>query len=77
MTTYAIEDNVAPMPRYRGRPPSDELMTMRDLLVGQSFLIADEGRAQHARMISKRVAPGRKFTVRKVPGEGWRVWRTE
>jgi hypothetical protein len=73
MSTYTIEDGV-PMTMRKGRPASEERQTMRALQVGQSFLIPDAERAQHARWTATRM-PGMKFSVLK-SREGWRVWRT-
>lgn len=47
---------------------------MLALEIGQSFLIEEEKKAQLARTLNCRLAP-RKFSVRKIGRQGWRVWR--
>lgn len=69
--TYAIESGI-PVQGQVGRPASEERKTMRALQVGQSFLIDDADRAQHARWLGPKLEG--KFSIRKV-GDGWRVWR--
>jgi hypothetical protein len=70
---YAIDDNI-PVPT-RGRTASAELRAMRQLDVGQSFLVQDWQGANRVRFHQCK-EPGKKFAMRKIDG-GWRVWRTE
>lgn len=70
MTTYSIEDNI-PLPP-KGRPRSEERQAMLKLEIGQSFLITEESRAQHARWTAQKIA-GRYSVIKG--REGWRVWR--
>jgi uncharacterized protein (DUF2249 family) len=49
---------------------------MRDLEVGQSFLITDPADYARVRARWSNHAPA-KFAMRKVPHQGWRVWRIE
>lgn len=69
--SYVIEQGV-PLIKNNGRPASEERKAMRSLQVGDSFLIDDERRAQHARWLGPKLEGT--FSIRKVR-EGWRVWR--
>jgi hypothetical protein len=70
---YTIESDV-PLKETKGRPPSVERQIMKALNVGQSFLIEDAARAMHARWTAPKLTPA-KYSIRKVVGQGWRVWR--
>lgn len=74
--SYAIEAAVEMPPEYRGRPPSQERLAMLALEVGESFLITDEARVNLVRTLNRKLAP-KCFCVRKIAGQGWRVWRVE
>lgn len=69
--TYVIENDIPiPPPRLRGMS-----QTLRELEIGQSFLIEDEGEYQCAKRMATRQPP-KKFSIRK-QADGWRIWRTE
>jgi hypothetical protein len=83
MTTYTIEDDI-PLPpcdsRGRGgspRKPQTQWTQMLDVLApGQSMLTGDHREAKAADQFKVR-RPEKKFTIRKIAGQGWRVWRLE
>lgn len=81
MTTYTIEEGI-PLPTaanewFGGRPrgPQTPLtQTLDRLQPGQSLLMTEAKEMKAAEQFKFR-RPERKFAFRKVPGEGWRVWR--
>jgi hypothetical protein len=80
MTTYTIEDGI-PLPETnRGAShhgPRTELTKAISLLeVGQSVLAGGwkEYKSADAYVARHR---DRRFAIRKIGGQGWRIWRTE
>jgi hypothetical protein len=72
MTFVALYiDPAIPLPS-RVRTPIGQ--AMRALEVGESFMVTDEADYIKARARWSDYLP-RKFAMRKVPSEGWRVWR--
>lgn len=57
------------------RTKSDERITMERLGIGDGFWTTEYDAAGRARSARFELAP-KKFTVRKVPGQGWQVRRT-
>jgi hypothetical protein len=81
--SYVIDDNIPVPPsdsRGRGgspRNPQTEWTRMLDVLApGQSMLTEEYREAKAADQFKVR-RPEKKFTVRKIAGQGWRVWRLE
>lgn len=82
--TYTIEQGI-PIPAARGgntarrpvpRPPTSPLsLAMLAMEVGDSVLLQTAPEYQRVLGRLTRFAP-RVFVVRKLPREGWRVWRT-
>lgn len=72
MTTLTIESGIPCPPR--GNSPITA--AMRAMAVGESFLIAEAADYQKARGAWASLKP-KKFAIRKVPHQGWRVWRAE
>ena len=72
MTAMIIETGIPCPPR--GNSPV--VAAMRSMDVGQSFLITEAFEYGRARGSWAMLKP-KKFAIRKVPHEGWRVWRLE
>lgn len=72
---FAIERGI-PIPIDRQFQRSDVVAAMRGLEVGQSFVVSThEGyTAVRARWTDLRP---KRFAMRKIGGEGWRLWRLE
>lgn len=76
---FQIEKNV-PLPP-RGGPGRPYIYPFRDMEVGDSFLVpcGDNERDRektHRRLTGAwKAVQGRKFTARRIVGEGVRVWR--
>lgn len=60
----------------RGQFSSRLSMVLDAMPVGSSFLLRTKEESKSATSRFRLFAPKR-FTVRKLPGEGWRVWRVE
>lgn len=82
--SYVIEDGVA-LPddsRGWGKGGRDRgcktlwTQTLDALTPGQSVLTGEYRDYQTAEKFKPR-RPERKFAIRKIAGQGWRVWRTE
>lgn len=72
MTDYIIEDGL-PMP---GRPAAKLTRALRRLEIGQSVYVTDLNRNSiSSRVDCVRKASGKKFTVRKMDSDGYRIWR--
>jgi hypothetical protein len=74
-----VEPNIPipePIRGGRGRPPSPVLARMRELEIGESFCVDTWEERQVIRSVQSKQHP-KKFSVRKIPHEGWRVWRVE
>jgi hypothetical protein len=82
MTTYTIEQGIPIPPKahgHDGRPrgPRNPLtQTLEVLEPGQSVLMTEEREYKAAEQFKVR-RPERKFAIRKVAREGWRIWRVE
>jgi len=76
--TYVIERNAPEVPADPGGtlPKSPERIAMESLDVCDAFMVDAHEAMQRARWIRHRLRP-KKFTVRKVGGEGWQVRRVE
>ncbi len=77
---YAIETGV-PIPAFRPTdsrpgPRTDLTQALAALEVAQSVLVEDTREHKAAMNYIERAKP-RRFTVRKVAHEGWRIWRIE
>lgn len=59
-----------------GKPKTPERQTMELLEVGDAFMAPTEQAATRARNARYELRP-RKYTVRKIAGEGWQVRRYE
>ena len=82
MSQYLIEDNI-PIPRPRcgtgmkqPGPRSAFTQAVNALEPGQSVLTDDYADFRAADQFVMRQKP-RKFAIRKIPRQGWRVWRVE
>jgi hypothetical protein len=78
MTTYTIEEGI-PVPEKISRaipPKSAVRLTMEALQPGQSFLIDQAVEYDRARAAATAIPDG-SYVTRKIPGQGWRVWRVE
>lgn len=73
--SYVIESHIpAPEPMERGkRAPTAVRAAMESLKPGQSFLMLTVEEYDRARSASCYL--GGRFVTRKIPGEGWRLWR--
>jgi hypothetical protein len=81
--SYVIEDGIElPGSRTRGKGGRDRscktpwTQILDSLLPGQSVLCGEYREYRAAEQFKPR-RPERKFAIRKIPNEGWRVWRTE
>ena len=82
MSAYVIEDNI-PLPKatrspggnFSG-PKTDWTRTIWSLEVGQSVLTPLHSDFKTAEQAVRRLYP-KKYAIRKVSGQGWRVWRME
>jgi hypothetical protein len=83
MTTYTIETGI-PLPESDSRglggaarkPQTEWTKTLDQLQPGQSTLTPEIKDWKSAQQFKVR-RPERKYAIRKVAGQGWRVWRTE
>lgn len=81
MTTYTIEEGV-PLPESDNRgkggaarnPLTDWTKTLDKLQPGQSTITPELKDFKAAQQFKVR-RPEKKFAIRKVDREGWRVWR--
>lgn len=74
--SYVIESHI-PAPEWverNGPPKTDLRLALEGLLPGQSFLMETQNEYQRARTACQYLSD-RRFSGRKVPGEGWRMWR--
>jgi hypothetical protein len=69
-----VETHVPLMDIRRGRLPGPVRERMEVLRVGDSFRLDTEQEYMLARGTASKLRP-RKFSIRKIPHEGWRVWR--
>lgn len=83
MQGYVIETGIPlPPPRKRMVPSPRGARTpwtkaIDALEVGQSVLTTEAKEHIAAlQFVIRGVAQSKEFAIRKVPGEGWRVWRT-
>ena len=80
--SYIIEDNIPiPKPRNGGGgnfigPKSEWTRTLDAMAPGQSVLTDDYAEFKAADQFAMR-HKGKRFAVRKIPSQGWRVWRVE
>lgn len=80
--SYVIEHNIPPPPpTHKRRGPAGQTLSpltelLRDMPVGSSFLVKTE-KERHTVTAKLYRHRSRVYAVRKVPGEGWRVWRVE
>lgn len=78
--SYVIEENVPlPAARQRGNsvgPQTEWTRLVNSLLPGQSVLTPLHNEFKAAEQLIMRNRP-RKYAIRKIAGEGWRVWRIE
>lgn len=82
MSTYTIEDGI-PIPECPSKgnggdvrgPKKPWTQTLDALAPGQSTLTTQYADIRAAEQF-RYYRPERKFATRKVPGLGWRVWRT-
>lgn len=70
---YATEPGI-PIPEARRARRTEEAQTMEAMPIGESFPIEPD-RVNAARCAVRGLEP-KKFLVRKMAGQGWRVWRT-
>jgi hypothetical protein len=69
-----IEPGIPLMDERRGRLPGPLRERMETLHVGDSFRLDTEAEWLLARGTVNKLRPKR-FSIRKIPREGWRVWR--
>ncbi len=83
---YVIQHGIPVQPSKRGHfrrgavgnYTSELSMVMTDMPVGSSFLVRTEReRADAARRTSLFKVKGMRFAIRKIDGQGWRIWRIE
>jgi hypothetical protein len=81
MTTYTIETGI-PIPTPRGGhgsgrkgPLTDWTKLVAALDVGQSVMTPEYREFKAADQWVARQKP-KQYAIRKIPGQGWRVWRT-
>lgn len=78
--SYVIENDIPLPPTRRGGnfvgPQTDWTKTLAVLLPGQSVLTPLHHELKTAEQFVIRQRP-KKFAIRKVHGQGWRVWRVE
>ena len=74
--SYVIEDNIpAPPVIERGRRSKSPIRAALEALEpGQSFLMQTAEEYGRARSAVAHIIDGQ-FVSRKIPGEGWRLWR--
>ena len=72
--SYVIEDGVPITNRYGPRTPVTQALDA--LLPEQSFVISNESEYIQVRARVGKLKP-KKFSVRKLGRDGWRVWRVE
>lgn len=82
MCAYVIETGI-PLPKPRNGtgknfigPQSEWTRTVAALAVGQSVLTPIYSEFKSAEQLIQRMRPN-KYAIRKVAGQGWRVWRIE
>lgn len=74
--SYQLEDGIPLPARIRvGRKLSPETKIMREMEVGQSFLVTEHDRWVFVRSKLTPLRPKR-YSIHQVQG-GWRVWRIE
>jgi hypothetical protein len=82
LTPYVIETGIPLPPPMRAGggnnvgPKTEWTMVLARLEPGQSVLTADHGEFKTADAFVSRQRPKR-FAIRKINGQGWRVWRLE
>lgn len=72
--SYVIERGT-PVPT-KGRPKTPIRIALDDMEIGDSVLFPTSGEFMKANSMLVLLRP-KKFRTRKIPGEGWRVWRVE
>lgn len=80
MTTYTIEDGVPLPPSDKGGnwtgPKTEVNRVLETLDLQQSVLIDDYRDFKSAGAFAGRHR-AKRFAIRKIAGQGWRVWRVE
>lgn len=71
-----IETGIPLVAERRGRLPGPLRERMETLRPGDSFSLDSEQEFMLARGTVNKLKP-KKFSIRKIPHEGWRVWRVE
>lgn len=78
--TYAIESGIPVPPSRRGGnwagPKTEWTRKLSELEPGQSVLTDEHSDLKAAEQYIQRNKPKR-FVIRKIPSQGWRVWRAE
>jgi hypothetical protein len=75
VTTYTIEDGIpAPAMVARKGPPKSEMRrALEALQPGQSFLVDDSD--EYRRLRTAVCLLEAQYVTKKIPAQGWRVWR--